>query len=125
MSFFSITVTSNGNSTIQDLLGIEANSIPQWVSQNFGRGLTTTFTVSGGVWDRIRPLLNKASNRRIIAVDSSGVPLGTGKKMPLLTYTADLIPGSRPMIHQLEGVPVSLAAPADITVQGTGLLAGT
>lgn len=114
MSNAIITVTAYGNSAMSDLLGIEAYAKPgTWVSQNFSFGVTVSFQVTGGVWSRLRPQLNAMANRRIPAMDSNGVLLGTGKTQPALSYSMEWVPGDRPRIHRaLIGVAGGTAAVA-------------
>jgi hypothetical protein len=125
MSNARITVIPYCQSAIQDLLGLEAMAKPQmWSSSNFAFGVPVTFEVSGAVWTRLRYQLNALAQRRIPAMSPAGVPLNTGKTQPALTYSMEWVPGDRPRVHQVEGVPLSLAAPANLTLRGTNLLAG-
>lgn len=128
MSNVAITVTANGNSTLQDLLGIEAYAKPgTWVSQSFSFGSVVTFEVPGNVWSRLRPQLNALANRRIPALDSDGLPLGTGKTMPALSYSMDWVPGDRPRVGSvtIDTGLVDISSGSSLTVNGTNLLGGT
>jgi len=119
-----VTVVSYVQGEILDKLGLEAysNNAP-WVASAFAPGLTTTFDVSGAVWSRLRSELMKLSQMRIPAYNTStGAALGTGATMPAITYSAEWLPGGRPRIHQIEGAPLSLADPANLTIRGTGFL---
>jgi hypothetical protein len=125
MSNVLVTVTAYGNSTVQDLLGLEAYARPgSWVSQSFSFGTTVSFEMTGNTWSRVRSLLNVLSQKRIPAMDAFGVPLNTGKYQPAITYSMDWVPGDRPRVHQVESVPVSLAVPGALTLRGTNLLGG-
>lgn len=128
MSNVAITVTANGNSTLNDLLGIEAYAKPgTWVSQSFSFGTVVTFEVPGNVWTRLRPQLNALANRRIPALDVNGLPLASGKTMPALSYSMDWIPGDRPRVGsvRINTTLVDLSSGSTLTVAGTNLLSGT
>lgn len=128
MSNVAITVTANGNSTLNDLLGIEAYAKPgTWVSQSFSFGTVVTFEVPGNVWTRLRPQLNALANRRIPALDTAGLPLASGKTMPALSYSMDWIPGDRPRVGsvRINTTLVDLSSGSTLTVAGTNLLSGT
>lgn len=100
---FRITLTANGIITVQDFLAIQP-LVPhlQFISQGAKFGQTVTFDVPSTVWDTIRRTISDLAQRRIPAVDTLGVPLNTGKTMPLLTYQAEMIPGDRPRFHRME-----------------------
>lgn len=128
MSNVAITVTANGNSVLNDLLGIEAYAKPgTWVSQSFSFGTVVTFEVPGNVWTRLRPQLNALANRRIPALDTAGLPLASGKTMPALSYSMDWIPGDRPRVGsvRINTTLVDLSSGSTLTVAGTNLLSGT
>lgn len=122
-----VTVTAYAPGGIQDELGIEAGAYEaRWISSDVTPAATAVFVIPGSVWSRIRPKLNKLAQRRIPAYNlTTGVPLGAGRTMPLLTYTADWVPQGRPRVHQIEGAPLSLASPANLTLRGTGFLGAT
>jgi hypothetical protein len=126
MSNVLVSVVAYGNATLQDLLGIEAYARPgSFVSQSLSFGSNVSFEVPGTVWTRVRSQLNGLAQRRIPALDAAGVPTGTGKTQPILTYSMEWVPGDRPRIHQVEGAPLDLSAPANLTLRGTNLLGGT
>ena len=127
MSAIRVTITAYAQGSIADDLGLEPQATgASWVSSPTGFGLTTTFVVTGATWTRLRPKLAQLSLRRIPAYNTStGVPLGKGKTMPYMTYTVEWVPAGRPRIHQIEGGPLSLAAPANVTLRGTGFLGST
>ena len=126
MSNVLVSVVAYGNATLQDLLGIEAYARPgSWVSQSLSFGSSVSFEVPGTVWTRVRSQLNGLAQRRIPALDAAGVPTGTGKTQPILTYSMEWVPGDRPRIHQVEGAPLDLSTPANLTLRGTNLLGGT
>jgi hypothetical protein len=121
-----ITVTGYGQGAIQDILGLEAYAKPgSFTSHNVTFGITATFQVTGSTWTRLRPLLEDLVSRRIPAVDATGTPLFSGKTQPMISYTMDWVPGDRPRVHRVGTLPLSIAVPADLTLYGTNLLAGT
>jgi hypothetical protein len=133
MGLYRITLTSNGVVTVQDFLGLQAY-LPEalFTSQGAKFGSTVVFDVPSTAWDNVRRVLSNLAQRRIPALDSLGVPLGTGKNMPLLTYQAEEIPGDRPRIHRVETpdngggvVSVSLGGAAQrILLFGENLISG-
>jgi len=126
MSNVLVSVVAYGNATLQDLLGIEAYARPgSFVSQSLSFGSNVSFEVPGTVWTRVRSQLNGLAQRRIPALDVDGVPTGTGKTQPILTYSMEWVPGDRPRIHQVEGAPLDLSSPANLILRGTNLLGGT
>lgn len=128
-----VTLTANGNLSIQDFLGLQTY-LPnhQFVSKGASFGDTIVFDVPDTTWDSVRDELVELSQRRMPAVDTLGVPLGTGKTMPVITYQVELIPGGRPRIHRVDtpdnggGVAsVSLGGGAQrIKLFGENLIAG-
>ena len=126
MSNVLVSVVAYGNATLQDLLGIEAYARPgSFVSQSLSFGSSVSFEVPGTVWTRVRSQLNGLAQRRIPALDAAGLPTGTGKTQPVLTYSMEWVPGDRPRIHQVEGAPLDLSTPANLILRGTNLLGGT
>jgi len=120
-----VTITTYGQGALSDILGLEVYAKPgTWVSTSFSFGQTVSFEVPNGVWGRIRSQLSALSQRRIPAMDVLGVALGTGHTQPLISYSVDYVPGDRPRVHQVEGVPLSVGTPLALTLRGENLLGG-
>lgn len=124
MSNVQITITPNANGSLIDDLGIDAaTKDATFIGVSLVAGRPVTVTVPGAMWTRIRAKLSELSQRRIAAYDPvTLLPLGNGRTMPYITYTATPAPGGRPRIHQVEGGTISLAAPGNVTLRGSGFL---
>lgn len=126
MSAIRVTITAYAPSTVSDDLGIEALAEgAAWTSSPGVPGASTTFVVTGATWTRLRPRLLEMSQRRIPAYNPTTGAAIPGKTMPALVYTADWVPSGRPAIHSIEGAPLSLASPANLTLRGVGFLGST
>lgn len=118
-----ISLTAFGSTAIQDVLGLEApNLYNQFVSQSPSEGQSMSFDVSDGQWERIRPQLDQLAGMRLPLVVSG---ITTGRTRPVLIYTVDPTPGSRPRIIGVDTATISLAG-GDQTknILGTGLIPG-
>lgn len=118
-----ITVTALAPLALADELGLE-HGTPEAIfsARSVDAGGTLVFRCSGTVWDRLKPQLRKLSQRRIPALDANGVPIA-GKTAPIMSFTQTWVPGSRPVVHQIEGT-VSAGGGAALTVRGAGLIPG-
>lgn len=123
MSFAEVTISAYAPLAIMDELGLEHGTLgAEFSAKSLNAGETATFRVSGPVWDRIRPLLRRLSQRRVPALDANGA-LVVGKTMPAMTFTQTWVPGGRPAVNQIEGT-VSAGGGATLTVRGSGLIPG-
>lgn len=123
MSAIRVNITSYAPAAISDDLGIEAMADgAAWVSSPGVPKASTSFVVTGSVWTRLRPRLLELSQRRIPAYNLTTGAVIAGKTMPALVYTADWVPAGRPAIYSIEGAPLSLASPANLTLRGVGFL---
>jgi hypothetical protein len=128
MSYYKVSIQPNGMVAMNDILGIEAYAPDaHFISMGGQLGETVTFLCSGGVFDRLRPELDRLSQTRIPQTDSLGNPVAGGKTWPAITYQVELVPGARPAITWVH--PGSLSAGGSgtqaLTAHGSGLVAGT
>lgn len=125
MSYFELSVSAYGSFTVSDFSQIEASSPEADFIRAAGKpGLTSTYVITAGQFDRMRPGLDRLATRRIPVVDATTGLTVPNRTRPILTYTVEAVPGGRPRPTQLEGA-VDTSAGATLTLRGTGLIPGT
>jgi hypothetical protein len=118
-----VTVVALGNCGVQNYSGDQpSNPDTPFTSVSFRAGNTYQFDLSESQWDAVRRDLVKLSQMRMTYVENG---VSTSRTQPIMTYSVDFLPGFRVRINQVEGSPISLAAPANVTLRGVGLIAGT
>lgn len=125
-----LTVTANAAVSLNDWLGTEVFTLSgsPFISLNFDTaGESKSCIVSETQWDRLRPVLDNLSARGVRVSDSYGI-----RYRPLLSYTAERMPGQRPHLTKAHNVVSSVAvagidltsATNTLTLSGTNLIPG-
>ena len=125
-----LTVTANTPVSLNDWLGTEVFTLGSapFVSLNFDTaGESKSCILSETQWDRIRPMLDNLSARGVRMSDDYGV-----RYRPMISYTAERMPGQRPHLTKAHNVVSSVAvagidltnATNTLTLTGTNLIPG-